>query len=79
MLSLSHPSSQDLVDGGALFQRALGHHLGPHLLHVEHKGVQRLLYVGLLLLLILLFRVLVFPVECVQYSTVWLANTQNWY
>lgn len=48
-----YPPAQDLVDGCALLQRALGHHLGPHLLHVQHEGVERLLDVGLLLLLLL--------------------------
>ena len=41
--------AQDLVDGGAFFERALRHHLGPHLLHVQHEGVQRLLDVRLFL------------------------------
>lgn len=42
-------AAEDLVDSGALLQRALRHHLGAHLLHVEHKGVQRLLDVWLFL------------------------------
>lgn len=48
-----YPSAQDLVDGCALLQRALSHHLGPHLLHVQHERIERLLDVGLLLLLLL--------------------------
>lgn len=48
-----YPPAQDLVDGSALLQRALGHHLGPHLLHVQHEGIERLLDVGFLLLLLL--------------------------
>ena len=44
----THPSSEDLVDGGGFLERALGLDDGPHLLHVEHEGVQRLLDVGLL-------------------------------
>lgn len=59
----SYPPAQDLVDGGAFLQRALSHHLGPHLLHVEHEGVQGLLYVHLFLLLLFLFGVRLFPVE----------------
>jgi hypothetical protein len=46
----AYPSAEDLVDGGALFERAFGYHFGPHLLHVEHERVQRLLDVRLLLL-----------------------------
>ena len=45
----AYPSTEDLIDGGALLERALGHHFGPHLLHVEHKGVERLLNVRFLL------------------------------
>lgn len=48
-----YPSSEDLVDGSALFQGALCHHFGSHLLHVEHEGVQRLLDMRLLVLLLL--------------------------
>ena len=43
----AYPSAEDLVDGGALFERAFGYHFGPHLLHVEHERVQRLLDVRL--------------------------------
>ena len=32
-----HLPPEDLVDGGALLERALGHHLGPHLL--QHHQV----------------------------------------
>lgn len=45
--------SQDLVDGRALLQGTLGHHLGPHLLHIQHEGVQRLLHMRFLLLFLL--------------------------
>lgn len=45
----TYPSPQDLVDGGTFFQRALGHDLGPHFLHIQHERVKRFLYVGLLL------------------------------
>jgi hypothetical protein len=44
----TYPPSEDLVDGRALLQRALGHHFGTHLLHVQHERVQRFLYVRLL-------------------------------
>ena len=40
------PAAQYLVDGGALLEGALRHHLGPLLLHVQHEGVQGLLDVG---------------------------------
>ena len=33
-----HLPPEDLVDGGALLERALGHHLGPHLL--QHQPGQ---------------------------------------
>lgn len=45
----TYPSPQDLVDGRAFFQRALGHDLCPHFLHIQHECVKRFLYVGLLL------------------------------
>ena len=48
---MSYPPSENLVDGRRLLQRALRHDLGPHLLHVEHERVQRLLDVRLLGLL----------------------------
>lgn len=35
----TYPPSQDLIDGGALLQRALGDHIRAHLFHVEHEGV----------------------------------------
>lgn len=60
-----HPSTQDLIDGCTLFQRAFCHYFGPHLLHVQHECVQRLLYVRLFLF-ILLFLVLMFPVGLKQ-------------
>lgn len=47
------PPAQDLVDGRALLQRALGHDLRSHFLHIQHERIQRFLYVGLLLLLFL--------------------------
>ena len=47
----AYPSAEDLVDGGRLLERALGNDLGPHLLHVEHESVQRLLDVVHLVLL----------------------------
>ena len=50
MAKFSHPSSEDLVDGRRLLQGALGLNDRPHLLHVEHERVQRLLDVRLLLL-----------------------------
>lgn len=40
MCARTYPSSEYLVDGGALLERALGDDFGPHLLHVEHKGVE---------------------------------------
>lgn len=49
----THPSSEDLIDGGALFQSALRHYFGSHLLHVQHESVQRLLDVGLFVLFLL--------------------------
>lgn len=39
----TYPSSEDLVDGSALFQSALGHHFGSHLLHIQHESIQRFL------------------------------------
>lgn len=58
-----YPPPEDLVDGGAFLQCTLCHHLGPHFLHVEHEGVQRLLYVHLLLLLRFLLGIGLFPAE----------------
>ena len=43
-------AAQNLVNGGRLLERTLGHHLRPHLLHVQHERVQRLLHVAALLL-----------------------------
>ena len=48
LCSLAYPSAEDLVDGRRLLERALGLNDGPHLLHVEHERVQRLLDVRLL-------------------------------
>ena len=45
---VSYPPAEDLVDGGGLLERALGLHHRPHLLHVQHERVQRLLDVRLL-------------------------------
>jgi hypothetical protein len=45
-----YPSAEDLIDGGRLLERALGLNDRPHLLHVEHERVQRLLDVVLLVL-----------------------------
>lgn len=39
-------ATEDLIDGGALLERALGHHLGALLLHVQHERVEGLLHVG---------------------------------
>lgn len=49
----THPSSEDLIDGGALFQSALCHYFGSHLLHIQHESVQRFLDVGLFVLFFL--------------------------
>lgn len=49
----AYPSSKDLVDGRALFQSALCHHFGSHLLHIQHKSIQRLLDMRLLVLFFL--------------------------
>lgn len=54
---VTYPPAQDLVDGSTFLQCALSHHLGPHLLHVEHEGIQRLLYVDLFLFLLFLLSV----------------------
>lgn len=48
----SYLSSQDLVNGCAFLQGALSHHLGPHLLHIQHEGVKRLLHMGFLFFLL---------------------------
>lgn len=48
-----YPSSKDLVDGSALFQGALCHHFGSHLLHIQHESVQRFLDMRLLVLFFL--------------------------
>lgn len=56
---LTYPSAQDLVDGGALLERAFSHHVSAHLLHVQHERVQRLLDVrplGLLLFSLFMLR-----------------------
>ncbi len=39
----TYPSSKDLVDGSALFQSALCHYFGSHLLHIQHESIQRFL------------------------------------
>lgn len=46
-------SSQDLVNGCTFLQGTLGHHLGPHLLHIQHEGIQGLFHVRFLLLFLL--------------------------
>lgn len=46
----THPSAEDLVDGGGLLERALSDDFGAHLLHVEHESVKRLLDVRFLVL-----------------------------
>lgn len=43
-LCLSHPASQDAVDGGALSLASLLQDTVSRLLHVEHEGVERLLH-----------------------------------
>lgn len=53
----THPLAQYLVDGGALFHFALSHHLGPLVSHIQHEGVERLLDVGLPLVVLLLLAV----------------------
>lgn len=40
--------AENLIDGCALLERRFGDHIGTHLLHVDHEGVQRLLYVPVL-------------------------------
>ena len=47
-IQMSYPSSEDLVDGRRLLQRALGLNDRSHLFHVEHERVQRLLDVRVL-------------------------------
>lgn len=49
----THPPTKDLIDGGALFQSALCHYFGSHLLHIQHESVQRFLDVGLFVLFFL--------------------------
>jgi hypothetical protein len=49
LLVSTHPSAQYLVDSCALLKRAFRHHLGPHLLHIQHEGIQWFLDVRLLL------------------------------
>jgi len=46
----AYPTAENLINGGALLQRALGHDFGSHFFHVEHEGVEGFLYVRLLLL-----------------------------
>lgn len=48
-----YPSSKDLVDGSALFQSALCHYFGSHLLHIQHESIQRFLDMRLLVLFFL--------------------------
>lgn len=49
----TYPSSKDLVDGGALFQSALCHYFGSHLLHIQHERIQGFLDMRPLVLLFL--------------------------
>lgn len=49
----TYPSSKDLVDGSALFQSALCHYFGSHLLHIQHESIQRFLDVRPLVLFFL--------------------------
>lgn len=42
-----YPSSKYLIDGSAFFEGTFGNDFRPHLLHVEHERVQRLLDVRL--------------------------------
>lgn len=48
-----YPSSKNLVDGSALFQSALCHYFGSHLLHIQHESIQRFLDMRLLVLFFL--------------------------
>ena len=40
------PPAQDLIDGGGLLQGALSLDHWPHLLHVQHEGIEWLLDMG---------------------------------
>lgn len=66
---VTYPSSQDLIDGSALLQRALGDHIRTHLFHVEHEGVKRLLDVRSFGLLLLSLFVLGFPAGTKKITT----------
>lgn len=57
----SYPPSQDLVDGSALLQGALGNDFCPHFFHIQHESVQGLLDSGLLSFLLSLWFWLRFP------------------
>lgn len=46
----TYPSAENLVDCCGLLEGAFRHHLGPHLFHIEHEGIQWFLYVWLLVL-----------------------------
>lgn len=46
-LGSTYPSAQYLVDSCTLFECALSHHLGSHLLHIQHECIQRFLDVWL--------------------------------
>ena len=39
----SYPTSENLIDSRRLFQSTFSHYFRPHLLHVKHKSIQRLL------------------------------------
>lgn len=59
----TYPPPEDLIDRGALLQRAFGHHIGAHLFHIQHESVKGFLNVrsfGLLLFSLLVLR---FPGE----------------
>lgn len=50
LVCATYPSSKDLVDGGTLFQSALCHYFGSHLLHIQHESIQRFLDMRLFVL-----------------------------
>lgn len=49
----TYPSSKNLVDGSTLFQSALCHYFGSHLLHIQHESIQGLFDMRLLVLFFL--------------------------
>lgn len=58
----TYPSTEDLVDGCALFQCAFCYNFCSHFLHIQHKCIKRFLYVWLLFLFFF-FGVLMFSEE----------------